>query len=80
MKFGAVISSDGAERHRVTFDKFNETLISDVSFTAGELTDLGVLRTPVDQGDDAVLVVGADDGVDFVMSESGLVVSAYWAF
>lgn len=80
MQLGAVISSDGAEGHGITFDKFNESLVGDVGFTAGELPDMRELRPPVDQGDDAVLVVGTDDSVDFVVTESGAVVRANWAF
>ena len=80
VEFGAVVGCECSDGSVVALDEPNDALVELCSSSCAEFSDQDVLGFSLDQGGDAVLVVSADDGVDFPVAESGAIFSPRRAF
>ena len=74
VELGSVVGGDCPESVPIAFDERNDLSIELSGGARAELSDDDVLRFTLDQGDDAVTVVSAHDGIGFPMAEAGAVV------
>ena len=79
VELGAVVGGKCLDVYVVALDEPNGTLVELCGGSGAELSDQDVLGLSLDHSGDAVLVVGADDGVDFPMAESGAILGPQWA-
>ena len=76
MEFGAIVGGDGAEGSFLALDEEAESFVGSGGSSPAEFANQRVLRFPLDERDDAVLVVGTDDGVELPMPEPRAIVRA----
>ena len=76
VELGAVIGGDGFDRGPLALDERNDLPIELIGGTRAQLSDDDVFGLTLNQGDDAVPVMGAHDGVRLPMAEAGSVVGA----
>ena len=70
VELGAVVSGDGPHKFHPFLNKLDEFSVEFIGRSGTQLSDEGVSRFTFDECDDAVPVVGSDDGVDFPVSET----------
>lgn len=75
MELGAVVGGNCCEGALLATDKLNDFLIELGGGPGSELPDEEVFGFSFDDGDDAVVIVGAKDGVDFPMAEARAILS-----
>ncbi len=79
VEFGAIVGGHGFHLSRLAIDEFNDFSIQFGGGARAELADDDVFGLSLDHGDDAVAVIGADDGIGFPVAEAGAVLSAWRA-
>src|SRR5690606_40458190 len=75
MELGAVIHSDGTHAVACLTDQLGCPAIEGLRSTPVEFTDHGVAGLATDEGECAVTIEGADDGIALKVSHAGAVLS-----
>jgi hypothetical protein len=78
MELGAVVGGEGSDVAGLALDQGDDAFVQFVGCAGFEFADEGVFGFAFDHAEDAVVVVGADNGVDFPVAESGTVFGAGW--
>src|SRR6185503_13451862 len=71
VELGTVVGGDGFEALRMPAHEAHRTLISVFLGTSSELANHDVAGLAVDDGDEAVLITLADDGIDLPVTDLG---------
>lgn len=79
VEFGAVVGGDGSGGGLFALDERDDLSVEFVGGARSQLSDDDVLGLSFDQGNDAVTVMGAHDGVRFPMAEARAVLGTRWA-
>jgi hypothetical protein len=76
VELGSVVGADGADASLFVAIHLDDASVEFGGSTSLELSDEGISG---DHGNDAITVVGAHDGIDFPVADTGALFRASWA-